>query len=114
MRLHTHIDGWAARLLAVLLAVALLAPAWTAHANPHAHTAAIGTAIEVPAGDAGDGHQNDACVICHGQCGCHVGIAVPTHAKGVRSASLESTIAPGSDQRRPSVPTTQLIRPPRA
>lgn len=104
-----------ARLLAVALIVALAAPAVAGAKDVHVHAAQGLVTAEAPAPDASGTHQDDACLICHIHCGCHLGVAEPAPDDGLRTAdALRLTSLPTSDDRLPSAQSAQLIRPPRA
>ena len=119
MRLGTHIAGWIGRLaglrlLALILALTLTASSVALAADVHVHAGTAIVTAEASAPVAPDSHQDEACLVCHMHCGCHIGLTSAEHERGLRSPSLRTALLPESEHRRPSAEATRLIRPPRA
>lgn len=123
MRSIAHITGQAARLaalrlvvlrlLAAVLVLGLLAPSLTAGAHAHKHGPASVVTVEAPHASS-DAAPDGACLACHVQCGCHVGVPL-SEADRETVAPVSATVAmPKSDRGRLSALDPRVIRPPRA
>lgn len=116
MRSIAHITAWAARavprLLTVMLVLGLLAPSLTAgtHSHEHSHSAIV-TAEAAHA--ASDASPDEACLVCHVNCGCHIGLPFSGSDRTAIMRVAAKIGAPISDQGRFSALSARLNRPPR-
>lgn len=114
IRAYEAMRGWwatAARTLAFVLALALVAPGTIHSAEAHRFASAE-VAMSASADEASAGHV-DGCLSCHANCGCHQAIN-PEGSASVPAAMIRRPIYAVVDAAMVSVSPDRLPRPPRA